>query len=262
MQTSDFLRAVKSIVSESPTYRTGGSGTDGTCDCVGLIMGAMRRVDRSAKFPLHSSNYFARKRMSLLVETGAVEPSPCMAVYKARPDNGDLHARYKEGGQFFNGSLLDYYHMGVVIGTNPLHIAHCTSASGVNGIAIDNTIKGWTHIGQLSDIDYDEGGEPSVDAMLAKVQTSNGKELKLRPTPSTDKPYIAEMPNGAVVQVHADAEGWAKVSWDGKTGYCMSKFLAYDNGFSAETNGDKVTISIDRSVAESVYVYLAEVLGH
>lgn len=262
MKVSDFLLAVNEIVSESPTYRTGGTGKDGTCDCVGLIMGAMRRVDRSAKFPLHSSNYFARKRMSLLVETGAVEPTPGMAVYKARPDNGTLHARYKKGGQFFNGSLLDYYHVGVVTGTNPLHIAHCTSTNGVNGITIDNTIKGWTHIGQLSDIDYDEGGELRVDAMLAKVQTSNGKELKLRPTPSTEKPYIAEMPNGSVVQVHADAEGWAKVTWDGKTGYCMSKFLAYDNDSSAVTTGDTVTISIDRSVAESVYVCLADVLGH
>ena len=36
-----FLRGVAKIKSEAPTYREGGDGSDGTCDCIGLIIGAI-----------------------------------------------------------------------------------------------------------------------------------------------------------------------------------------------------------------------------
>jgi hypothetical protein len=35
------MAAVEEIVAKAPTYRLGGDGSDGTCDCVGLLMGAM-----------------------------------------------------------------------------------------------------------------------------------------------------------------------------------------------------------------------------
>ena len=33
-----FLRGVAKIKSEAPTYREGGDGSDGTCDCIGLVL--------------------------------------------------------------------------------------------------------------------------------------------------------------------------------------------------------------------------------
>lgn len=41
-----FLIEVAKIKSEAPTYREGGDGSDGTCDCIGLVIGAIRRAGR------------------------------------------------------------------------------------------------------------------------------------------------------------------------------------------------------------------------
>ena len=56
---SSFLEKIREIASENPKYRSGGSGKDGTCDCIGLIIGAIRRAGGS--WPgTHGSNYAAR----------------------------------------------------------------------------------------------------------------------------------------------------------------------------------------------------------
>lgn len=34
-----FLEQLETICATKPDYRIGGSGTDGTCDCIGLIIG-------------------------------------------------------------------------------------------------------------------------------------------------------------------------------------------------------------------------------
>lgn len=42
--TESFLRGVDAIAGGKPTYRLGHDGSDGTCDCIGLIIGAIRRA--------------------------------------------------------------------------------------------------------------------------------------------------------------------------------------------------------------------------
>lgn len=234
MTLQAFLAAVAAIAGEKPGYRLGGDGSDGTCDCVGLIMGAVRRAQPGVSFPLHSSNYFARWKTENLSPTDQVQLQPGMLVYKARPHNGSLHARYREGGSYANGDPLDYYHVGVVTAMHPTEITHCTSGGGVNGITTDNSPKGWTHAGHLSGITQRKEEPGMTETKTAAVVTQDGNPLKLRPTPGTEKPPIAKMPVGSSVQVLADAEGWAKVCWQGQTGYCMSRFLQYPDA-SGET---------------------------
>ena len=43
-----FLSAVDAIQAEAPTYRSGGKAADGTCDCIGLIIGALTTDDLEA----------------------------------------------------------------------------------------------------------------------------------------------------------------------------------------------------------------------
>lgn len=53
-----FLAAVDEINGEKPSYRLGGKATDGTCDCIGLIIGALLRC--GVKWPgIHGSNWAA-----------------------------------------------------------------------------------------------------------------------------------------------------------------------------------------------------------
>lgn len=221
---TEFLDGIQQIVILAPLYSVGGTGYDGTCDCVGLVMGAMYRYGVT-KFPLHSSNYFARKQMLTLDPVESVTLSPGFLVYKARQDRGDLHYRYKAGGQYYNGDLLDYYHVGVVTRVDPLEITHCTSTAGANGIRVDNTAKGWTHAGELKQVDYNNLEEGDFMATKAMVKTDDGNPLKMRSDPSKTQPYIAKIPSGDTVTVLASAQGWATVEWRGKHGYCVSDYL-------------------------------------
>ena len=63
-----FLRGVSAIQAEGPTYHAGGDGSDGTCDCIGLIIGAIRRAG-GRWTGTHGSNYAAR----FAVETALAE---------------------------------------------------------------------------------------------------------------------------------------------------------------------------------------------
>lgn len=223
-----FLSSVKNIADSNPTYRTGGRGADGTCDCIGLIMGAMYENGQKA-YPLHSTNYFARFEMTALnALTNENQLSPGMIVYKAREDNGQLNDRYKQGGRYYvPGDLMDYYHVGVVTSVSPLEITHCTETSAIDGIAYDSSIRGWTHYGTLNDIDYAVNGGEEMETVskLATVTSPNGKPVNLRKGPGTNYTYIAKVPIGTVVTVHGGNDEWMQVSTGGKTGYMMTSFL-------------------------------------
>ena len=42
-----FIAQVEAIAQASPVYRPGGDGSDGTCDCIGLVIGAIRRAGKT-----------------------------------------------------------------------------------------------------------------------------------------------------------------------------------------------------------------------
>ena len=89
-----WLRKVDEIADEGPSYQLGHDGSDGTCDCIGLIIGAIRRA--GGKWTgTHGSNWAARNTM---VSIGPVDeaPFPGCLVYKRR----DL--RHKKLKQFLN----------------------------------------------------------------------------------------------------------------------------------------------------------------
>lgn len=235
IQLNDFLREVGSIAYERPTYRIRGRGADGTCDCVGLIMGAMYR-NGHAKYPLHSSNYFARYETEDLEKINsdtALEPG--MVVYKAREDKGQLDERYRKDGAHHKGDPLDYYHVGVVTQSNPLEITECTEGGGVNGIDYDRSIKGWTHCGWVKGVtrSYEEG-ESDMAGYMATVTAANGQPVKMRSGPNTknEKNVLKKLAVGTVVEVvdegTSDGVEWSTIVAEGVRGYMMSRFLKAD----------------------------------
>lgn len=230
MTNDDLLNQVQAIVSESPTYRTGGSGADGTCDCVGLIMGAMVRAGHG-KYPIHSSNYFAR------FQTDAIRPiedfaqlAAGMLVYKARADQADLNARYQQGGRYYNGDLLDYYHVGVITEMDPFTITHCTSTGAVNGITTDQSTKGWTHAGFVSGVEYlaEDGAEEEIEPTerTYRVTAESGATVNLRVKPSTGSAVIRRVPIGEKVTGEPRGDTWHHVvDSTGRAGYMQSRYL-------------------------------------
>lgn len=255
MTNQDFVEGVRRIAASNPTYRTGGDGSDGTCDCIGLVIGAIGK-----KYPMHSTNYFARYEMEgLFPLSDWRDLTVGDLVYKWRDGDSTLHERYKQGGLYYTGDMMDYYHVGVVTSTSPLIITHCTESNNVDGIAYDNSIKGWLLYGQLKDIEYEALEDPvqPVTNDLAVVSSDNGKPVKLRPIPSTSKPYIAEVPVGAQVEILEQADGWATVVWAGKRGYMMTEFLRPIGMVPAEPDEEPAyTITLSASAADELVTAL------
>ena len=90
----------------------------------------------------------------------------------------------------------------------------------------------------------------------ATVITENGYPVKLRPTKSTSKPWLTQIPNGTQLLITERDGMWAKTTYDGYEGYVMEAFLAFDG-----TAIGSVSISLERGHAEALYSALKQALG-
>lgn len=156
---SEFMTGLDKNIARTTEYVNGGDGTGGECDCIGLIIGAIRLAGGSWT-GTHGSNYAARYEMSSFAEI----PSASSLTY------GDIvykHYTPDESGWSLPGTYddhedqNDYYHVGVVIGTDPLEIVHCTTVSG--GIKYDSSLGAWSHYGRLSKVDYSSAGREETE---------------------------------------------------------------------------------------------------
>ena len=258
MTNVDFVKRVQAIAATNPTYRTGGDGSDGTCDCIGLVMGALGHA-----FPMHSTNYFARYELAVEPQriTDGTEVQLGDLVFKACSESNpryDLHQRYKPGGRYYiNGELLDYYHVGVVTGTEPFVIAHCTQSGKVNGMAHDYSMEEWTHVGIVEELEYagDEAEEETVEVKVMMVYAENKKPVNVRKRPNADSPKIAEIPVGTLVVVNEKTSEWAQITHMSYTGYMMAKFLK-----EPEEEERTVALTVPLSVARTLYQELQKIL--
>ena len=255
-----FIAQVEAIAQASPVCRLGGDGSDGTCDCIGLVIGAIRRAGGSWT-GTHGSNYAARYEMrELLPVTDAGELCLGDVVYKARTPGQAGYAlpeRYKN-----DPDQRDYYHVGVVTATSPLEITHCTGP----GIVRDTKLGKWVYRGRLKKVDYD--GTEVVETMVqtAKVTAASGSAVKMRSKPSASDRLYWEVPVGAEVQVAEVTGSWAKVRYGDRTGYMMTDFLALDAqeppevGGTAETMTGGELITVQRAALQAVYDALGSIL--
>lgn len=229
ISVSRFVLRVEQIAARDLTYKIGGVGKNGVCDCIGLIMGAMYELGHK-KYDMHSTNYFARFQTMEMKRARASELFVGQVLYKARDDQDKLNARYLPGGRYYTGDLLDHYHASVVTSVNPLRIIECTEYGDVTGIVVNNSFKGWDYGGKLRDVSYEfEKDEPTKEtegnAMAlyqAKVITQEDP-LTLRNAPDGDR--IGKIPRGAIVDVLAEDGEWAYVRHDGVSGYAARKYL-------------------------------------
>lgn len=250
-----FVSEVLSIASKKPTYRIGGTGKDGTCDCIGLIMGAMYALGHR-RYDMHSTNYFARYQMDDLRPIASeLDYRYGMIVYKARADTGDLNDRYKPGGRYYTGDMLDYYHVGVVTSVMPLHITHCTSGGGANGIKTDYAMGAWLYGGYLIGIDYaDKGGDTMEVLYRATVNAPSGSTVNLRESPRTDGKLLDRVPIGTEADVWEDAQGWSHIRTDsGQVGYMQSKFLQKTEELEERPEAETVAVFLPISAAKALF---------
>lgn len=253
-----FVAAVDEAAREIREYSWGASGQDGKCDCIGLIMDALRKC--GMKWPgVHGTNWTARNAMETL---GALLiASDCFlgqVVFKAR---GPENERYNLPDDYKNsGDLLDYYHVGVVTSVNPLVITHCTDVPG--GIKRDNRLGSWAWGGMLKYVNYDKEDKPMECLYEAKVYAENGFPVKMRSQPSTKSTVIASLPVGTIVGVFDVMDDWCGIRYNGQCGYMMSKFLepiSASQGPSEPISG--TAVAVNRADLETVKTALETALN-
>lgn len=252
-------------------YRNGGDGSDGTCDCIGLIIGAVKLAGDKWNGN-HGTNWTVRNKMKTLAPIkGAASLKEGELVFKAREpgESGwnlpEMYASHPDH--------RDYYHVGIVRCVNPLVIEHCTTVQG--GIKNDNSIGNWKFHGELDIIDYSSAnggeGETNMAKYIAQVTAKSGSTVNMRANPSKSTAVIALVPVNKEVNVLEEVDNaWAKIEYNGTTGYMMREFLIpigqLDDGLyrpgdetepvfpqnPQEKPGEKITISLSRELAQDL----------
>lgn len=256
-----FLRGVDAIAEEKPTYQLGHDGTDGKCDCIGLIIGAIRRAGGEWT-GTHGSNWTARNAMDTLhAVTDPDDLHVGQAVFKAaEPGQSgyNLPDRYKG-----DADTRDYYHVGVVRFVSPLEIVHCTGP----GIVRDRKLGKWNYAGWLRMVSRGNDEGEATGMQTAVVIAESGSTVNLRKTPHGA--LEDRVPVGSTAQVLDTMDGWARITVSGKTGWMDLKYLRMQDSGDPDTSGgadgtsadDTITVTLPRSAAEALLAALGGVLG-
>lgn len=231
----EFIKGVKSIYVEKPSYQLGHDGSDGTCDCIGMVRGGLKRAGATDLIGLSGTNYAARytiKELHLIEDAKSLRVGD--VVLKTRPADDPsmpLPDKYKKGGAAYNGDLTNYTHIGTVTKVNPLEITHMTSPTAT----VDTKVGKWKYTGSLpwvsdeSPVDPDDPSDPQT----ATVSAPSGKTVKMRQKPSISCRMYWNVPIGETVIVDSYGSEWSQITWNAITGYMMSKFLDLDGVFFA-----------------------------
>lgn len=173
VKLENFLQNVLTIEAEQPAYRLGGSAADGTCDCIGLIIGALRRGGVSWT-GTHGTNYAARCAVEGLRRvTAASQLRVGEVVFKARePGNSRyaLPATYRK-----HADQRDYYHVGVVVSASPLRIVHCTTPT----VKRDTALRSWCYAAALKAVPLESAEGADAPAEPESVAHASGDDCPL-----------------------------------------------------------------------------------
>lgn len=218
-----FMESIQKNASRIKAYAKSMDGSNGTADCVGLIIGAMRLAGMTYS-GIHGSNYFARYHtIGLHGISTASELVLGQVVYKAltkSTEGYDLPSRYAQ-----HSDQRDYYHIGIVQSVNPLRIAHCSSG----GMHYDTRLGKWAYAGFIKGVDYGmntETQQPGIpdETGPAYVDVPNDGTVNIRAAPRNNAKIQDRIREGTTVEVVGFEGEWAKVEYK-CTGYVMTKFL-------------------------------------
>lgn len=217
---NELLRLFQRMNTEHWPYEWG-AAKEGVVDCSGAFVWAYRQFGESI---YHGSNRIARKYVVELLPIS--EAKPGMAAFKLREPGEEYYALpqgYMPGGAQYNGDMNDYHHIGLV-DEDPSYVLNAKSTA--EGFKRSPIKDGWDCVAYLKAVDYGEMEEVEpMDVYEAEVVAESGSTVRMRKQPTTDSTTIAKVPLGEEVQVNESAQGWAQITYGGKTGYMMTKYL-------------------------------------
>lgn len=248
ISVKQFLVEVENIVAEEPGYQKGHDGSDSLCDCIGLIIGAIRRAGGEWD-GLHGSNYAARHEMKDLQPiygNGGLEPGEVVfKAYEPGQKNYKLPGRYKS-----SRDKRDYYHIGVVVSVYPLRIRHMSNPKPKT----DTSIGKWAYHGHLSKVNMEEEElKPMGKVIVAGGDTNY--PIKMRKAASEGSDVLTKIPQGSEAELLEGGGVWNRLLWNGKEGYVQSRFITAP-GAAEEM------ISVQKARIEKIYDELGDMLGY
>lgn len=248
-----FIDQVEQIAAERPAYKVGHDGSDGLCDCIGLVRGALKRAGANPT-NMRGTNEAARKSIRNLHRIKKVADLQLgQVVLKVRDmDDPDypLPSKYRVGGSAYNGDLTNYTHIGVVPRTSPLCITHMTSPTAQH----DTKLGKWCYAGDLPWVTADD--ESGGEHMTAKVVSENGGPVRLRVAPGGDT--ITKLPVGTQVKILTSGPEWSVIQYAGGTGYIMTAFLDIAG---EEDRPDTITVTMTVAQAEELVQQIVNQIG-
>lgn len=224
ISTTRFVEGVESIYTEQPDYELGHDGSDGKCDCIGMVRGASLRAGEKNVKNMGGTNQAARKaiqNLSPLKKEGQLKNGDVVLKTRDKDDASfPLPERYRKGNEDYDPDVgeMNFTHIGTVTKTDPLVITHMTSPKAKK----DSSIKGWGYFGQLPWVS-DTEEDPTIEKAI--VYADSGSTVKMRNKPSTLCRLYWDVPVGSEVVVVNPGDKWSEIIWAGRTGYMMSKFL-------------------------------------
>ena len=223
-----YVEGVNSIYVEQPTYRTGGDGSDGTCDCIGMCRGALKREGVTDVSGMGGTNYAARhtiQDLQKIKKEDQLQVGDIVMKIRDKDDqNMPLPDQYRKGGNDYSQKWgeTNFTHIGTVTQVNPLRITHMTSPTA----KIDTSLGKWTYFGRLPWVEYkNEQETEDLVAGWATVVADKGSTVKMRAKPSTLCRLYWEVPVGAKVVLVEPEDTWSGIIYAGQSGYMMTKFL-------------------------------------
>ena len=225
----DFISGINAISKANPEYKAFCDGSNGFCDEVGLIRGALIRGGATGIRDMKEMNQFVR--------------NIAIDIRKLDSDllRGDIHLLMT------NGECMN---VGVVVSTRPLTICYMSH----NGLVKDDKLSLWNCVCKIPYI------KSKDDDTVYIVHNNDGKYIKMYSTPSFMSPLI-EIPNDSeIVVVDEVRRPWTMVKYRFTSGYVLS---CYIKSIKQKKQEAVPTIDgFDRAEIEKAYVILGKLLGY
>lgn len=163
---ADLIADFQLMLREHWKYTAGGASY-GDVDCSGAFVWAYRQHGHSI---YHGSNRMARYEVQRLIPISEATVVPGMAAFKFYPPSSSkysLPSDYRVGGNYYNGDLNDYYHVGLV-DTDTSRVLNAQSTS--TGFVSSAITQNWPYVAYLTQVDYGTTPEPGPEPSEGVIQ--------------------------------------------------------------------------------------------
>ena len=212
-------------------------------DCAGFVSEAVRQVGFSITAGATSAWKSTKWAAKGTIDTLPKDKVCCL--YRHKSTEPDPNKMQHTGIYLGDGTFMDSRETAKgVLGPNPM------------------SSYGWTHWAippQLADetVTSSPTSEVIKVAYQAKVVAATGNTVNMRKSPSTSSGVLTAIQLGQIVDVISTTGDWSQITWNGKSGYMMSKYLLKVDG----SDGNKVWYVRIECESEEQANAIAKILG-